>query len=150
MHRRDSSTFVKNGLLLAIAYLTVMRLGRAILSFALSLLWLGMPVHCQLELVSAAALFSCSADADCSDSSDGNCADDFCESLESGNYFPQKSFALAKAPLIPIIVDFLADRFFLSLPQEPPASAGAVPLLSTSWHFVQRVAAPPRAPSALS
>lgn len=129
-----------------------MRLGRAILTFALCLLWLGMPVHCQLEVVSAASLFSCAPDASaCADSKDENCEDDFCNSLESGNYFPQKSFAVAKLPLAPILVDLLASELLLRLPQErPDSSADAVPLLSSSWHFVQRVAAPPRAPSLLS
>lgn len=128
-----------------------MRLGRAILTFALCLLWLGMPVHCQLEVVSAATLFSCTDDADCADAGDVGCADDFCNSLESGNYFPEKSFAVGKTLIAPVLVDVLADQFLLTLPPELPASsADTVPLLSSSWHFVQRVAAPPRAPSLLS
>ena len=129
-----------------------MRLGRAIVTFALCLLWFGMPVHCQLEVVSTASLFSCAPDAsDCSDSKDKACDDDFCISLESGNYFPQKSFVVAKLPLAPILADFLASELLLHLPQErPDSSADAVPLLSSSWHFVQRVAAPARAPSLFS
>jgi hypothetical protein len=129
-----------------------MRLGRAILTLALCLLWLGMPVHCQLEAVSTASLFSCAPDwTDCSDSKNKECEDDFCLSLESGKYFPQKSFAIAKLPLAPILIDGLAVEFLLNQPQERPASsADTVPLLATSWHFIQRVAAPPRAPSFLS
>ncbi|HEX7859348.1 MAG TPA: hypothetical protein VF773_03415 [Verrucomicrobiae bacterium] len=125
-----------------------MRLGRPILTFVLCLLWFGMPVHCQLEAISTANLFACSADADCADPVDKGCEDDFCNSLESGEYFPQKSFSLAKLPLAPIFIDVLAADFLLSFSQEGPASsADTVPLLTTSWHFVQRVAAPPRAPS---
>lgn len=129
-----------------------MRLGRAILCFALSLLWLGMPVHCQLEVVSSASLFACIDDKDCSAPTDGGCTDDFCNSLESGNYFPQKSVSLAKAMLTPILVELLSVPSLIVLPQERSfgSSADTVPLLSTSWHFVQRVAAPPRAPSILS
>ena len=135
---------------LPILYLTVVRLGRLILTFALCLLWLGIPVHCQLEAVSAASLFSCADDADCSDSQDEGCADDFCDSVESANYFPQKSFALSKALIAPVLVDVLAAELLLTPPREHPASsADTVPLLATSWHFVQRVAAPPRATSFL-
>lgn len=129
-----------------------MRLGRAILCFALSLLWLGMPVHCQLEVVSAATLFACADEKDCSDRTDAGCTDDFCNSLESGNYFPQKSVSLAKAPLTPILFELFSLPGLNILPQDRSVGStpDTVPLLSTSWHFVQRVAAPPRAPSILS
>ncbi len=126
-----------------------MRLGRLIVTFVLCLLWFGMPVHCQLELVSTANLFACGDDADCADPADKGCEDDFCNSLESGKYFPQKSFSLAKLSLAPILIDLFAAEFLLSVPLEPTAS-DTVPLLATSWHFIQRVAAPPRAPSLLS
>ena len=128
-----------------------MRLGRLILTFVLCLFWFGMPVHCQLEVVSTASLFACADDADCADPVDNGCEDDFCNSLESGKYFPQKNFSLAKLPVVPIQIDILAAVFLLSIPKERPASSvDTVPLLATSWHFVQRVAAPPRAPSLLS
>jgi hypothetical protein len=129
-----------------------MRLGRAILCFTLSLLWLGMPVHCQLEAVSTASLFACVDDKDCSAPTDGGCADDFCNSLESGNYFPQKSVNLAKALLTPVLFELFSIASLSILPQERSlgSTPDTVPLLSTSWHFVQRVAAPPRAPSILS
>jgi hypothetical protein len=128
-----------------------MRLGRLILTFVLCLLWFGMPVHCELEAVSTASLFYCADDAGCCDAKDKGCTADFCNSLESGKYFPQKSFSIAKLPLGPVLIDLLAAEFLLSVPQERPASStDTVPLLATSWHFVQRVAAPPRAPSLLS
>src|SRR5688500_14881902 len=124
-----------------------MRPGRLILTFVLCLLWFGMPVHCELEAVSTASLFYCADDAGCCDEDKG-CTADFCNSLESANYFPQKSFSLAKLPLAPMLIDVFAAEFLLVVPQEPPpSSADTVPLLATSWHFVQRVAAPPRAPS---
>src|SRR5688572_19714612 len=112
-----------------------MRLGRAILGFALALLWLGMPVHCQLEAVSAASLFACADDADCSAPADAGCEDDFCDSLESGDYFPQKSFTLAKAPLL-ALPELIASELLLIVPQELSSASNAdtVPLLSASWH----------------
>ena len=132
-------------------YVGLMRLGRAILTFALALMWLGMPVHCQLEAVSTASLFACADDVDCSTPTDRGCEDDFCNSLESGDYFPQKNASVAKALLTPILFELFSVPP-LSLPPEGSvqSSADTVPLLSTSWHFVQRVAAPPRAPSFLS
>ena len=128
-----------------------MPLGRLILTLVLCLLWFGMPVHCQLEVVSTASLFACADDADCADPVNKGCEDDFCNSLESGEYFPQKSFSIDKLPSAPILIDLLAAEFLLSVPPERPVSSSdIVPLLATSWHFVQRVAAPPRAPSLLS
>lgn len=128
-----------------------MRLGRLILTFVLCLLWFGMPVHCQLEVVSTASLFACADNADCADPADKGCEDDFCNSLESGEYFPQKSFSLSQLPLAQTLIDVLAAEFLLSVAQELPASStDTVPVLATSWHFVQRTAAPPRAPSLLS
>ena len=127
-----------------------MRLGRAILGLALALLWLGMPVHCQLEAVSAASLFACADGVDCSTPADTGCEDDFCDSLESGDYFPQKSFTLARAPLLALPVELISSKLLVIVPQELSSASNAVPLLSTSWHFVYRAAAPPRAPSFLS
>jgi hypothetical protein len=129
-----------------------MRLGRVVLSFALALLWLGMPVHCQLESISAASLFACVDDKDCSAPSDGGCTDDFCGSVESGNYFPQKTVTLAKAPMTAVLFQLYPSPSLSTVPQERSAGSpeDTVPLLSTSWHFVQRVAAPPRAPTIIS
>jgi len=128
----------------------MMRHARALLSIALAIFWLGMPVHCNLEAISTISLFAC-ADTDCSSPADEGCADDFCNNLESGKYFPKKSFTLAKAPLVPVFTTL--DSAELSDQPEHSVVITAndvIPPLSSSWLFVQRVAAPPRAPSILS
>jgi hypothetical protein len=129
-----------------------MRLGRHILSFALALLWLGLPVHCQLEAVSSASLLACADDTDCSSPADDNCSDDFCGSLESGKYFAHKVAVAAKFPAVaihpwecnPAILPSFND-----LPSEP-SPRPAPPLLEAAWQFIQGAAAPPRAPASLS
>ena len=74
-----------------------------------------MPVHCQLEAFPGASLLACSsnADPDAGDSDcrrptdsvpDPDCEEDFCVSLESGNYFPQKVLVQAKVPLLRLLV----------------------------------------------
>lgn len=128
-----------------------MRLGRHILSFALALLWLALPVHCQLEVVSAAALLSCADGAGCSSPADESCADDFCASIESGRYCPQKGAVAAKIP-VGALLPWQAhlDSLPLLAETELAPRAFAFPILGASWQFVQRAAAPPRAPTSLS
>lgn len=128
-----------------------MRRGRAILSFALALLWLGMPVHCQLEAVAASAFLTCCADSSCppQQDSDSNCAEDFCESLESGDYFPQKFPAAVKLPAMPVICLEQPQPLQETVKPQAPV-ADSVPLLTCSWQFAFRAVAPPRAPSSLS
>lgn len=127
-----------------------MRRGRAILSFALALLWLGLPVHCQLEAVAASGVVTCCIESDCAPQRDAGCAEDFCGSLESETYFPQKSQTFAKEPVLQPI-NFALEAIALK-PEAPSGSAisDGVPMLTCSWQFVFRTAAPPRAPSCRS
>jgi len=113
-------------------------------------MWLGMPVHCQLEAVSAASVLACATESDCTSAADDDCEGDFCNSLESGDYIPQKNVTIVKAPLTPLLFDLsITDQFVLRPDNLSVSRQRTVPLLATSWHFVQRVASPPRAPSAL-
>ena len=111
-----------------------------------------MPVHCQIEAISAASLFACVDDTDCSAPADGGCSEDFCGSVESGNYFPQKSADLAKAPLAPLEFELFsaAALNFVPLERSLTGAEENAPLCAPSWHFAQRAVASPRAPSLVS
>jgi hypothetical protein len=122
------------------------RLGRAILTFALAVLWLAMPVHCQIEAISAGAIFACVDEVDCSSEKDPGCEDDFCDSVESPNYFHQKAPVLGKAPLLAAVL--LAEPTQAPLPEfEISHGSDSVPLLHSGWQFAYRAAGSPRAPS---
>jgi hypothetical protein len=109
-----------------------------------------MPVHCQLEAVAASGVVTCCVESDCSPQQDADCTEDFCGSLESETYFPQKSQTLAKVPVLqPIDFTFEAIHFEPAF-QARSSTAGYVPILACAWQFVFRTAAPPRAPSYLS
>lgn len=128
-----------------------MRVGKAILSFALAILWLGMPVHCELEIVSAASILACVDDGDCASAGDQDCEDDFCASLESGNYFPQKAYTLMKAgALLDAALTQSSEDLVSEIWDGSTLTVHPVSWLAGSWRSVERVAAPPRAPSVVS
>jgi hypothetical protein len=133
---------------LPIVYVTLVRRARAILAFALALLWLGLPVHCQLEVVAASSVISCCPESrTCPAQQDSESHGDFCGSLESGKYFPQKSNAAAKAPILHTLSFTPEPSRIERLLQTHPLLPDAIPVLASSWQFVSRAAAPPRAPS---
>lgn len=112
----------------------------------LAFLWFAVPVHCQLEVFSG-ALFSCAEKPECATPGSSDCADDFCGSLESGDYFLKRFSVTAAVPLtvaapaVPVS-EGLPEAFFLAQP-EPPR----VLHLRHSADFIERRAGSPRAPS---
>lgn len=134
----------------ALVLVDAVRSGRTILTFFLALLWLAMPVHCQLEMVSASALLAYNPvpEADCTSPGSDGCEEDFCPFFESGDYLPGRSFQWAElppignpAPVLPIlpVPDFPTELF--------PDAEGKRADPVHHWRFSRRAAAPVRAPS---
>lgn len=143
------------------------RLFRAILVTATLAFWLAGSNHCRLEQLPGLEFLAC-APADCtpgdncessdcgghedSGCADDACADDSCSIVEGAVYqagtlrvktdAPASVAASPSLPslLFPTIVPSPASRLSSADSESPPE----IPRL---WHFAQRAAAPPRAPS---
>ena len=125
----------------------MVRIGRAILAFSFALLWLFLPVHCQIEAVSASALLECAGESDCSGAPEKECERDFCASLESGQYtvgkgwkFQAATWAICASELPSLsAAPRLLIRDLIPLAMDPR--------MGESWQFAQRAVPPARAPS---
>lgn len=125
-----------------------MRLGRLILTSLLAIMWLAMPVHCQIEVVTATALFDCSTETDCSSPDDAGCKRDFCASVESASYLLSRADALVTGPGVCAVL--WLNTSVLQIPAESAPVPETDYLPRSNWHFVFRAAGDPRAPSFLA
>lgn len=117
----------------------------------LATLWLPATLHCQLEGIGLGTLFGCADQPAETAHSDGDtCADDGCQTIESGQ------FALTKSKLdlslLPALACVCVACFQHLAPPAPAPEITAVrqdetlPLLRT-WQFARRAALPARDPS---
>jgi hypothetical protein len=117
----------------------------------LATLWLPATLHCQLESLGLDPLFACAEQAaESNHASNNDCADEACQTIESGQ------FALAKSKLDLSLLPALACVFVTCCQHlTPPAPAPEIfairqemtlPLQRT-WQFTRRAALPARAPS---
>jgi hypothetical protein len=116
----------------------------------LATLWLPATVHCQLEGVGLDSLFACADTAADVAHADGNeCADDGCQTLESGQVAVSKS-RIDIASLAPLACTCHFCLFEIPALQPAPEIFAArqdetLPLQRT-WQFARRAALPARAP----
>lgn len=120
----------------------------------LATLWLPATLHCQLEGLGLDALFACADQPAETAHTDGDtCANDGCQTIESGQYAITKSkpdLSLLPALACVCVACFqhlappAAAREFFAVHQEK-----TLPLQRT-WQFVRRAALPARAPDPLS
>jgi hypothetical protein len=130
------------------------RLIRNIIVILLVALWLPTTQHCSLE---AAGLFAPqeaqAKQIKCCGAQEKACAEDPCDLLESGDYRPASAQLTIPAPTFTVC----ACLFCVSVEQVLVlANAGAATArfsfdspedCSPTWHFMQRAALSPRAPS---
>ena len=113
--------------------------------------------HCRLEVLKGLEFLVCCAhdvangDGHAEPHQDDDCETDGCASLEEGLYKSEDGHIAQVAPLVVEVEIEAADEALLSQPA-PLAlfSTFAPPELPASWHFLLRVASPPRAPSLAS
>jgi hypothetical protein len=120
----------------------------------LATLWLPATLHCQLESLGLDALFACADQpAETAHTNGDTCADDGCQTIESGQ------FALSKSKLdlslLPALACVCVACFQHLAPPAPAPEISAVhqdetlPLQRT-WQFARRAALPARAPDSLN
>lgn len=117
----------------------------------LATLWLPATLHCQLEGLGLDAIFACADQpAETAHTNGDTCADDGCQTIESGQ------FAISKSKLdlsqLPALACVCVACFQHLAPPAPAPEFFAVhqektlPLQRT-WQFARRAALPARAPS---
>jgi len=121
-----------------------------IAALLLATLWLPATVHCQLEGIGLDALFACAdTSADSNHSTDAGCAEDGCQTIESGKVVTSK--ARLDLDLLPVFAGIAQFCLFELRAPEPAAELIAsrqeltLPLQRT-WQFDRRAALPARAP----
>lgn len=124
-----------------------------LVALLLATLWLPATVHCQLEGLGLDALFACADQpADTAHTDGDTCADDGCQTIESGQ------FAVTKSELdlsrLPALAWFCVARFQHLAPPAPDPEIFAVHQEQTlpwqrTWQFARRAALPARAPDSL-
>ena len=116
-------------------------------------LWLPATLHCQLETLGLDLLACADQPAEATHPEKGDCADDSCETVESGQ------FAFAKSrldlDLLPALTCACHLCLALAAPPAPvpeiSASRQDVTLpLQRTWQFARRAALPARAPDAVA
>jgi hypothetical protein len=115
----------------------------------LAALWLPATLHCQLESLGLDTFFACADQpAETAHADGASCADDGCQSIESGQFAVTKSkLDLSQLPAL------VGVAFFQHLTRPAPApqifavhQEKTLPLRRT-WQFARRAALPARAPS---
>lgn len=117
-------------------------------------LWLPATLHCRLEGVGLAGLFTCpEASAQAEHSDDNTAHADNCQTIESGQ------FAVIKSRIVPALLPAPVCVFVHCLLHvAPPAPAPEIfacsqtepLLLQRTWQFVRRAALPARAPDLIA
>lgn len=117
----------------------------------LATLWLPVTLHCQLEGLGLDALFACDGQpVGTAHTADGDCADDGCQTIESGKFTIAKS--KLDLSLLPGLACVCVACFQHLAPPAPAPEIFAVrqdetlPLQRT-WQFARRAAPLSRAPS---
>lgn len=120
-----------------------------VVALLLATLWLPATVHCQLETLGFDSLFACADTAEAAHAGNDDCADDGCQTVESGQVlFSKDRFDSASLALLagattsllfeipaPVVApEFIASRQAETLP------------LQRTWQFDRRAALPARAP----
>jgi hypothetical protein len=120
----------------------------------LATLWLPATLHCQLEGLGLDTLFACADQPAETAHTDGDtCADDGCQTIESGQFAITKSKLDLSQP--PALACVCVACFQHLAPPAPAPEIFAVhqdkmlPLQRT-WQFARRAALPARAPSLIS
>jgi len=127
---------------------------KTILILLLAALWLPASNHCRLEIVSGLEFISCASGADTPESGcgGGDCAEDACALLESGDWRQPESLQLPSAPQwVAIVIEAIAHTDFA--PTDSSAQLVSIfppPELPKVWQFHSRTALPPRAPDCAS
>jgi hypothetical protein len=117
-------------------------------------LWLPATLHCRLEGLGLAGLFACSEQSAQSEHADDNsCADDGCQTIESGQFVVSKT--QLTAALLPAPICLAVHCLLQVAPPVPAAATFACyqvePLpLQRTWQFTRRAALPARAPDVLN
>ena len=131
------------------------RLSRMILALTLALLWLPATVHCGLE---AAGLLehveTCCHDEHPSetDSAPAHCGTGNCGVVESGDYQPAHNLLKVSAPVAVLCFSNLIELVPVAVIDpviEASEEAESPPEIRRTWHFVERAAPSPRAPSSV-
>jgi hypothetical protein len=129
------------------------RLPRMILALTLALLWLPATVHCGLE---AAGLLEhvetcCHEEhSRATDSTPAHCGTGNCGVVESGDYQPAHTLLKVSAPVAAFCFSSLlelAPVLVIAPAIEAPEEVESPPEIRRTWHFVERAALSPRAPS---
>ena len=125
-----------------------------VIALLLATLWLPATVHCQLEGVGLNSLFACAdTAADVAHADGSECADDACQTLESGQVAVSKSrIDAASLALLACTCHFCL--FEISAPEAVTEifavhQEKTLPLQRT-WQFARRAALPARAPDTLN
>jgi hypothetical protein len=120
----------------------------------LAALWLPATMHCQLESLGLDAIFACASQPDeATHADEGNCADDGCQTVESGQIVVTKS--RVDLSLLPVLVCACTHCLLTLAPPAPATEISAtrqdemLPLQRT-WQFARRAALPARAPDAVA
>ena len=124
-----------------------------LVALLLALLWLPATVHCQLENLGFDALFGC-ADGGAADdhAAGGPCADESCQTIETGQVALAKSRIDAGSMALAGLVPFCLFELPAPLPAAevmPLRQEETLPLRRT-WQFDRRDAWPARAPDSLN
>ena len=128
---------------------------RTALIVAIATLWVAAGSHCRLEVFPGFEFLSCCQHSETEQTPghhEKECGGDACASLESGLYklskpqqAPEQPLLASVAWVVPLAAHELAARPGLFF-----SSSSAPPELPRIWHFFQRTALPPRAPSFVS
>ena len=120
----------------------------------LATLWLPATMHCQLESLGLETLFACADQpAETAHTEGDTCADDGCQTIESGKFAITKS-KLNLSQLSALAFVYVACFPHPALPAPAPEifavrQEKTLPLQRT-WQFARRAALPARAPDTLT
>ncbi|MFT3784352.1 MAG: hypothetical protein QM790_20270 [Nibricoccus sp.] len=132
-----------------------MRFARNIIVIVLAALWLPLTQHCVLEVVGCLDdEHAADAPVCCSEGAAENCLSDSCTLLEEGNYrFADSGLAVVPPALVEDIWCGRVLDLAAGMARAEPSAAGEAVTFERPadchpiWHFEQRAAQPPRAPS---
>jgi hypothetical protein len=126
---------------------------RIVTALVLTVFWLPVSVHCQLEQLPGLEFLSCcDHEETTAPHQDDDCEGDACAVVESGLYKTEERHLSLPAPdLLSTVFRHLdlAEEFCFAVDQT--SASETVPAeLSRTWQFLSRAALPPRAPSFVS
>ena len=131
-----------------------MRILKTILIVLLALAWVPLSLHCQIESLPGWEFLACESGEEehSSPHQSTDCADDFCQVIESGFYKTEERASLLPQPIwIPHSPDVLLNSVTPNSAQLAfTAPTLSPPVISASWQFYLRAALPVRAPSLAS